>query len=177
MGCTGKLAGAKVVNSWSILVADDTHELKTLITGWLQEAGHTTIGASNGRQIIQLVQQQAFDLLVTDILMPDGDGWEAIAEVQRLQPAMRILAISGGARQLPAGAVLRVAQRAGALGYLAKPFSRPEFLDAVATVMSRRRSSASTVTGASRPAWPTRRATAQPQPNHSIRFQEDAEVS
>ena len=76
MGCRENIAPVKAGTSWSILVADDTLEVQTLITGWLQEAGHTTVGASNGRQIIQLVQQQSFDLLVTDILMPDGDGWE-----------------------------------------------------------------------------------------------------
>jgi CheY-like chemotaxis protein len=156
MGCRENFAPGKAAKSWSILVADDTPELKTLITGWLEEAGHTTMGASNGRQIMQLVRQQPFDLLVTDILMPEGDGWEAIAEVHRLHPEMRVLAISGGARQLPASAVLRVAQRAGALGYLAKPFSRPEFLNAVATVMTRRKSSSSTTTR-SRPGWPPRR--------------------
>jgi CheY-like chemotaxis protein len=158
MGCRENFAPVNAAASWSILVGEDTPELKMLITGWLQEAGHTAIGASNGRQIMELVRQQSFDLLVTDILMPHGDGWEAIAEVRRLHPEMRILAISGGARQLPASAVLRVAQRAGALGYLAKPFSRPEFLDAVATVMTRRKSPSSTTTGQtrSRPGWPPR---------------------
>src|SRR5215204_1454970 len=109
MGCRENTSPVKTAKSWSILVADDTLELKTLITGWLQEAGHITVGASNGRQIMQLVRQQSFDLLVTDILMPDGDGWEAIAEVRRLHPHTRILAISGGARQIPAAAVLRIA--------------------------------------------------------------------
>ena len=75
-------------------------------------------------------------MVVTDILMPDGDGWSAIAEVRRLYPNTRILAISGGAREMPARAILRIAQRAGALGFLVKPFTRPTFLDAVASVMA-----------------------------------------
>src|SRR5687768_15005869 len=102
----------------SILVADDTRELQALITGWLEEAGHSVRGASSGRQVVQLAQEHAYDLVVTDILMPDGDGWDAIAEVQRQRPDTRILAISGGAREMPASAVLRIAQRAGALGFL-----------------------------------------------------------
>jgi CheY-like chemotaxis protein len=139
MGCRKTVIAMRRTKPLSILVADDTLELKALISAWLEEAGHTVTGASNGRQIVQLVQDQPFDLLVTDILMPDGDGWDAIAAVHRLNPEMRILAISGGTRQMPANAVLRVAQRAGAFGFLAKPFSRPEFLDAVGSVMSRRR--------------------------------------
>jgi CheY-like chemotaxis protein len=130
---------------WSILVADDTLELQALISAWLEEAGHTVRGASNGHQVVQCVQSQPFDLLVTDILMPGGDGWDAIAAVHRLHPETRILAISGGTRAMPASAVLRVAHRAGAIGFLAKPFSRPDFLDAIDAVMSRRRRRAGTV--------------------------------
>src|SRR6187399_1135838 len=147
MGCRENIETVKSTKPLSILVADDTRELKALITGWLEEAGHSATGASNGREVIELAKQQVFDLLVTDILMPDGDGWEAIAEVHRLHPHTRILAISGGARQMPAGAVLRIAHRAGALGFLAKPFSRPEFLDAVASVMSRRKPQSAAGTG------------------------------
>jgi CheY-like chemotaxis protein len=139
MGWRKNLVRVASAKPLSILVADDTRELQALIIGWLEEAGHTVRGASTGRQVMKLVQEQPFDLLVTDILMPDGDGWGAIAEVHRSHPQTRILAISGGAREMPAGAVLRVAQRAGALGFLAKPFSRPEFLQAVGSVMVRRR--------------------------------------
>ena len=121
----------KTQPSLSILVADDTVDLQALICRWLEEAGHAVKSASNGREIVRWVQQQPFDLLVTDILMPDGDGWDAIAEVHRLRPEMRILAISGGAPQMPASAVLRVARGAGAIGWLEKPFTRPDFLAAI----------------------------------------------
>jgi CheY-like chemotaxis protein len=139
MGFRQRVAAVTRIKPLSILLADDTLELQALFTGWLEEAGHTVRVASNGSQVVQWVQEQPFDLVVTDILMPGGDGWDAIAAVQRLHPGVRILAISGGARQMPASAVLRVAHRAGALGFLAKPFSRPEFLDAVTSVMSRKR--------------------------------------
>ena len=125
--------------SLSVLVADDTADLLALITAWLEDAGHRVVRAANGREVIALAQQQRFDLIVTDILMPDGDGWDAIAEVQRVAPQTRILAMSGGAREMPANAVLRVARGAGAIGMLQKPFSRPDFFDAVARVMATNR--------------------------------------
>ena len=137
MGSRQRTAVVNRTRSLSILLADDTLELRALFTAWLEEAGHTVCVASNGNEIVQLMQEQPFDLVVTDILMPGGDGWEAITAVQRLHPEVRILAISGGAREMPASAVLRVAHRAGALGFLAKPFARPEFLDAVNSVMAR----------------------------------------
>jgi CheY-like chemotaxis protein len=123
----------------AILVADDTVNLQALITTWLEDAGHAVTRASGGRELVQHVQEKPFDLIVTDILMPDGDGWDAIAEVHRLRPATRILAISGGTREMPASAVLRVARGAGAIGMLEKPFSRPDFLTAITRVMAQRR--------------------------------------
>jgi CheY-like chemotaxis protein len=138
MGSRQHVAPVASIRPLSILVADDMRELQALITSWLEEAGHSVKGASSGRQLLQQAEEQPFDLVVTDILMPDGDGWNAISEVRRLHPDTRILAMSGGAREMPARAVLRIAQRAGALGFLAKPFSRPTFLDAVASVMARR---------------------------------------
>lgn len=123
----------------AILVADDVRDLQELISLWLTEAGHAVTAASNGREVIRCVQDQPFDLLVTDIIMPDGDGWDAIAEVHRLRPEMRILAISGGSREMPASAVLRVAQGAGAIGVLKKPFSRVDLLEAVGRIVALRR--------------------------------------
>ena len=122
----------------AILVADDTPDLRDLITMWLEDAGHRVTRAATGHEVVQFVQQHEFDLLVTDILMPDGDGWDAIAEVHRLKPNLRVLAMSGGTREMPANAVLRVARGAGAIGWLKKPFSRLEFYGAVLRVLATR---------------------------------------
>jgi CheY-like chemotaxis protein len=119
-----------------VLLADDLKDLQALMALWLEEAGHQVTRASSGREVIERAAQAEFDLLVTDILMPDGDGWKAIAEVQQSQPKMRILAISGGAREMPADAVLRSVRAVGAIASLEKPFSRPDFLDAVTRVMA-----------------------------------------
>jgi CheY-like chemotaxis protein len=139
MALSHQVSPGRDLKPLTILLADDMRDLQVLITVWLEEAGHTVTCVSNGCQIVQLVQQQRFDLLITDILMAEGDGWEAIAAVRRLHPETRILAISGGAMGMPAGAVLRVAHRAGACGFLAKPFSRLDFLSAVSRVMAVRK--------------------------------------
>jgi CheY-like chemotaxis protein len=122
-------------------VAEDTLALQALIAFWLEEAGHVVTRATNGSEILQLMRTQTFDLLVTDILMPGVDGWEAIEAVRRLYPQTRTLAISGGTREMPSKAVLRVALHAGALGFMAKPFSRVEFLEVVARLLAQRRDS------------------------------------
>ena len=120
-----------------ILIVEAVPNVLELLEVTLRFKGYAVLTARNGEEALDVISRQRPVLIITDILMPDGDGWSAIAEVRRLQPETRILAMSGGAREMPARAVLRIAQRAGALGFLAKPFSRPEFLDAVAAVMVR----------------------------------------
>src|SRR5436309_2691834 len=71
---TGAAARATGVTT---LLADDTPDLQALLSTWLEEAGHTVTRASNGHEVVALVRQQSFDLVVTDILMPGGDGWDA----------------------------------------------------------------------------------------------------
>jgi CheY-like chemotaxis protein len=129
----------KIIKPLTILLADDVLDLQALMAAWLKEAGHDVTCASNGRDVIKLAHAQPFDVVVTDILMPDGDGWDAIAEVHRVRPEAAIVAISGGAREIPANAALRVAHKAGAIGMLEKPFSRIDLLEAIAQVTSRRR--------------------------------------
>ncbi len=115
----------------NILVADDARDLQALVAGWLTEAGHAVCSAFSGREIAAHVEREAFDVVVTDILMPDGDGWEAIAHILRVRPGTRIIAMSGGSREIPANAVLRVARNTGALAVLQKPFNRVEFMAAI----------------------------------------------
>ena len=120
-----------------IVVADDVAEITDLMSHWLEAEGHTVTRASNGREIIELLQKRAYDLLVTDIVMPGIDGWDAILAVSRLRPETRILAISGGGKQMPVDACLRVAKGVGADYVLKKPFRQVEFLAAVTKVVAR----------------------------------------
>ena len=108
------------------------------MTIWLEEAGHVVTHASNGREALRLVMEKPCDLLITDIVMPDGDGWDAIVALNRTRPNTRILAISGGGKHMPSEVALRVAKGVGADGILKKPFRRAQFLTAVDQVMSRK---------------------------------------
>lgn len=114
-----------------ILVADDVDEITELIRRWLEDDGHSVTMASNGREVIELVQKRRYDIVVTDIVMPGVDGWDAILAVGRIRPETRILAISGGGKLMPVDACLRVAKGVGADLVMKKPFRQPEFMAAV----------------------------------------------
>lgn len=120
-----------------IVVADDVEEIQHLVRSWLEEEGHVVVRAGSGREIVRIVRERPVDLVITDILMPDGDGLDAILAINRARPSLRILAISGGGRSQPADACLRVAKGVGADVVLLKPFRRAQMLAAVERAMRR----------------------------------------
>ena len=118
-----------------IVIADDVEEIQHLVSAWLEEDGHVVVRAGSGREIVRIARERPVDLVITDILMPDGDGLDAILALNRMRPTTRILAISGGGRTQPADACLRVAKGVGADAVLLKPFGRPQLLSAVQKTM------------------------------------------
>ena len=79
-----------------ILVVDDEELARFTIREMLAKAGHEIVEATNGNEAIELQKAEPFDLVVTDIIMPDKDGVETIAELKQNHPSPSILAISGG---------------------------------------------------------------------------------
>ncbi|MEI9972880.1 MAG: response regulator [Ignavibacteriota bacterium] len=61
----------------------------------LSEAGYEVCTSSDGRSALELLDREPFDVLVTDIYMPDMDGLEIILEERRLRPDIPIVAVSG----------------------------------------------------------------------------------
>ena len=78
--------------------------------------------------------QRYFDVVITDVLMPDVDGFEVIQEVRNRYPSTRILVITGGSRLLDAAYCATTAKAFGAHGALLKPFSKDALINAVNAV-------------------------------------------
>jgi two-component system chemotaxis response regulator CheY len=110
-----------------VLVADDETEIRNLIRHWLEAAGHEVLGAGSAREATALLKAGPVDLVVTDILMPDGDGLDLITETRKSQPTARLLAMSGGGRYVETTDCLRMARGFGAHAALLKPFTREQF--------------------------------------------------
>ena len=113
---------ATLATPLSILVADDEEGIRKLLQHWLQRAGHAVACVESGRDASRLLHTQRFDLVITDVVMPDGDGFELIAEFRRAQPGTRILAISGGGKYLKGSDCLRIARGLGTHAVVMKPF-------------------------------------------------------
>jgi CheY-like chemotaxis protein len=111
-----------------ILVIDDDEDLRAMILLILSNDGHEVEGAGDGAEGLARLREAPFDLVVTDIFMPDQDGIETIAQVHRELPHVKILAISGGGKASRAQSYLRMATTIGADAVLVKPFAQGELL-------------------------------------------------
>lgn len=119
------------MKSLSILVADDDPGILQLMQVCLTSAGHAVACASTGDDALKLLKKQRFDLLITDVLMPDGDGLSVIMDLKNVHSSVRILVISGGGKYFKAKDCVRLAKGLGAHAALFKPFGPPELFAAI----------------------------------------------
>jgi CheY-like chemotaxis protein len=120
----------------NILVVEDNAAVRLAIVEVLEGLGHAVTGYESGRAATRhLSESPAVDVVVTDVLMPDVDGIEVIKAVRRLHPGTRILAISGGAPNLPAGYALKLTEMFNADAVLYKPFLNEELGQSVARLL------------------------------------------
>lgn len=104
--------------------------MRKMLSIMLTQRGHEVVEAGNGAEGLALQREQPADLVLTDIIMPERDGIEALMELRRRQPAVPVIAMSGGGR-VSATDYLVMAQKLGASATLAKPFSQDELFAAI----------------------------------------------
>jgi CheY-like chemotaxis protein len=104
---------------------DDNSQLRDLLGTALTKLGYVVTSAANGAEAFEAIARTRFDLVITDLLMPEKDGIEVIGEVRRKQPEARIIAMSGGGRG-SRDHYLQTAKGLGAHAILGKPFSVSE---------------------------------------------------
>ena len=110
----------------TILLVEDEPLVAETLSSAMQGKGHYVVTAANGDDGLRRFVERPFDLIVTDIIMPDKEGIEMILEMRRLKPNAKIVAISGGGRT---GNVefLKMAGSLGAMATLNKPIRLAEF--------------------------------------------------
>jgi two-component system, chemotaxis family, chemotaxis protein CheY len=118
-----------------ILLVDDDELLRGGLHQILVRAGYDVNDASNGKVAVREYRRQRCDVVIMDIVMPDEEGLGAIKELRRLDPTVKIIAISGGGLG-KAGDYLGIARMLGAMRTLAKPFEPEVLLAMIAEVLA-----------------------------------------
>jgi CheY-like chemotaxis protein len=116
------LGQAKAVGR--LLVVDDDDAVRGVLQKTLSDAGYDVLVARDGREGMRLVATHQFDLVLTDLIMPDQEGIETIRELRRDYPSIRIVAMSGAMDAV----YLKTARILGADAALRKPIDGRELL-------------------------------------------------
>lgn len=117
-----------------VLLVDDEVLVLQLFEAVLELDHHQVTTASDGNAALAALARGTFDVVVTDIVMPDKEGIELIVDMRKVRPDLPIIAMSGGGRGSSAD-YLEMAALLGARKTLAKPFSTQELLEAVRDVL------------------------------------------
>ncbi|MBU7585168.1 MAG: PAS domain S-box protein [Nostoc sp. TH1S01] len=129
------LADKEILNGQGelILVVDDETAIQAITTSSLANHNYQTICASNGLEAIALYtqQQNQISAVIIDMMMPNMDGASTIRNLQKINPQIPIIAVSGLAtsEQVPTEQIL------GKIVFLPKPYSTPELLQALHKIL------------------------------------------
>ena len=119
-----------------ILVVDDDQSQRELMSKILELEGHAVTVAADGLEGLNLVGSQPFALAFVDLYMPRMDGLEAIPKLILQVPGLKVVAMSGGLYDGKGIDLLRVAQEAGAVRALEKPFGAGDLLELVGELVA-----------------------------------------
>ena len=118
-----------------ILIIDDDSLVRDALVLMLEHESHEVMEAANGREAIRIFRERQPDLVITDIIMPEMEGFEMIRELRNIAAEIKIIAISGGG---PFGSpnILEIALEFGADVAFGKPIDRQEFLSSVSRLLA-----------------------------------------
>jgi two-component system cell cycle response regulator CpdR len=100
-----------------ILLAEDDQAMRTYLARALQNAGYDVSAVDRGTEALVLLQRESFDLLLSDIVMPEMDGIELAQRCAEVSPTTKVMFITGFA-----AVSLRASREAPQARVLSKPF-------------------------------------------------------
>jgi len=118
-----------------ILAVDDQRYFRQLLEGMLAEEGFEVQTASGGEEALEILDRAAFDILLTDLVMPQMDGNELVHRVKERNPDLDVVVVTGVVDVKTAVDSIKL----GASEYLLKPFDRETLASTLEGVLHRRR--------------------------------------
>ena len=125
----------------TVLVADDDRTIRTVLTQALTRAGCKVHATASLMTLMRWVEEGKGDLVITDVIMPDGNGLEALPRISRIRPGLPVIVISAQNTIMTA---IQAAE-AEAFDYLPKPFDLPDLMKRSARALDQKRRAAAAV--------------------------------
>ncbi|MGA2314812.1 MAG: response regulator [Thermodesulfobacteriota bacterium] len=106
------------IQSYKILIADDEFLIRWSLTQALSQEGYDVISVEDGRKAVEAAQAQHFDFIITDLIMPELDGWKVLEMTRQTQSPPRVIIITARGSEDTGG----IAKTKGAWAYVEKPY-------------------------------------------------------
>ena len=107
----------------AILIVEDEPGIQLAIRGLMRREGHVTEVATTGAEALELLENRRFDLVLTDLSLPDGvSGLDLVRHVAQFQPETPVVLITAYGSE----SVARDARAAGVFDYVPKPFNNDQ---------------------------------------------------
>lgn len=132
----------------SVLIADDDRSLRMVLTQALTRAGCQVHATASLQTLLRWAEEGKGDLIITDVMMPDGNGLDLLPRLHQRRPGLPVIVISAQNTLVTA---IR-ATEAAAFDYLPKPFDLPDLLQRCARALEKKRRPAAVVAPAAAPA-------------------------
>lgn len=116
-----------------VLVVDDEHKLREMISSYLQNEGYQTVEVANGNSAVQTIKNDQIDIVLLDIMMPEMDGYEALKEIRSIQKKLPVIMLTAKTEEIDKIIGLEM----GADDYITKPFSLRELSARMKAVLRR----------------------------------------
>jgi putative nucleotidyltransferase with HDIG domain len=125
----------RTVEKEKILVVDDEEAIREVISTLLEAQGYRCTVCSNGRLALDAFRKDSFDLVLSDIVMPEMDGLKLLAELRLEDPDVPVIMVTA----MHDISIALEAIRAGAYDYILKPFERDQLHMSVRRALEHRR--------------------------------------
>ena len=119
-----------------ILIVDDEQNIRNILCETLKKDEYEIFEASSGQEAIDILDSNAVDLMITDLVMPGKTGLDLIMEIKEKIPEINIIAISGGGGINGRFDYLPIAQLIGANNIIRKPFSMADIKKIVSDLLA-----------------------------------------
>jgi DNA-binding response OmpR family regulator len=119
----------------TILIIDDNEDLRETLVAVLQDEGYGILVAEDGINGARVFAEEHPDLVLTDLIMPNANGFDTIRHIRAIDSKARILAMSGGSL-INKDDYLATAAALGAMHVLPKPFEVDDLVRAVAACLN-----------------------------------------
>lgn len=118
-----------------LLVVDDEASVRDFLANYLRKNGYQITTASSAGEAWRAVNEEKFDLVVLDIVMPEEDGLQLLTGLKQFDPTLPVIMLTG---TLNDDEVVRDARERGASGFLQKTVPPSRFLEEIRSILGKK---------------------------------------